>query len=293
MKEREEKLITAGLSIVSELPTGDDVGFIHTVLSQIGLPRRKIKERVFERASGGASLIIKAGEIWDGKKWHEQPIPYGPKPRVMLMDLFTYALRHKTRIIDLGGSVTSYLRRLGWTKQGGVRGPLTMFKNQAKALAVCHMTLGIAYGNRAETISGQPIKRFAAWLDDTGNQQTLWPAALELSEDFWDSLREYAVPMDMRAVHALSSSALALDIYTSLTHRLHRLNKPIFIPWKPLREQFGQEYKKPDDFKKEFIRKLHEVLAVYPEAKVERVKGGLRLCPSPPPIKKISVGYCG
>ena len=262
---------------------------MHAVLSQIGLPRRKTTERTFSRTSGGAALLVKAGELWNGTKFVDQPLPYGPKPRVMMADLFSYAIKHKTRVIDLDSSVTAYLRRLGWTNQGGPQGPLTLFRKQAQALAACQMTLGINYGGQAHTVAGQPIKRFSAWLVDREGQQTMWPASLELSADFWDSLCEFAVPLDMRAVHALSGSALALDLYTALAHRLHRLNKPLFLRWKPLKDQFGQEYRTTKNFKATVVHQLRSVLVAYPGARVEQVDGGLMLYPSPPPIRKTRV----
>jgi len=54
-----------------------------------------------------------------------------------------------------------------------------------------------------------------------------------------------------------------------------------------LREQFGQEYQGKDadkDFKKKFLIALRAVLAVYPQANVKQVTGGLMLKASPPPI---------
>lgn len=288
-KKNLDKLITDVLVIEAEAPTSDAVGYMHAVLSQVGLPRKKVERITFERTSGGASLLVEAGKLWNGREWVQQPIPYGPKPRVMLADLFTYALKHQTRVIDLGNSVTDYLRRLGWTKQGGAQGPLTLFRRQAQALSACRMSLGVSYNGQAHTVSGQPIKRFAAWLDDHGQQRTMWPAALELSADFWNSLKEFAVPLDMRAVRTLSGSALALDLYTWLAHRLHRLKKPVFIPWKPLREQFGQEYKTHKDFRREVLRQLSKVLAVYSGANVEQATGGLVLRPSPPPVPKVQI----
>jgi hypothetical protein len=258
--------------------------FMHAVLAQIGLPRSRVEGRRFERTSGGASLLVEAGEIWDGRKWVQQHVPYGPKPRVMMADLFTTAMRNQSRVIDLGESVTEYLRHLGWTKQGGPKGPLTLFKNQARALAVCRMTLGVSYGDRAHQISGQPIEGFDSWLDDQGKQRTLWPARVYLSEQFWKSLQTHAVPLDMRAVMALKSSALALDLYTWLAYRLHRLKKPLVLPWQLLKGQFGQEYKDDYDFKREVLRVLSPVLQVYPGAKLAEVQEGLELHPSRPPV---------
>lgn len=282
-----DRIIEASALIEGEPP--DDIGYMHAVLSQIGLPRSKFIGPRFERTSGRASLVIESGRLWDGRAWVEQDMPYGTKPRLMLCDLFTHALRHQTTTVPMGDSVSDYLERLGLTNQGGATGPLTLFRRQAQALAASRMSLGLADGGMATTISGQPIRRFSAWLDSHGKQRTLWPATLELSRDFFDSLRDHAVPLDMRAVRALASSALAIDLYTWLAHRLYRLRGPAVLHWKPLREQFGQEYKDPRDFKKEIQRVLPRVLAVYPDAKVSIVNGGLRVAPSKPPIPEVRV----
>lgn len=264
------------------------VSYVHAVLCQVGLPRSKVEGFSFERRQRGASLLVEAGKLWNGRTWVQQVVPYGPKPRVMLADLLTYAVRRRTRVIPLEHNVTRYLSRLGWTNQGGARGPLTAFRNQAQALAACTLSLGISYGMNAHTISGKPIQRFAAWLEDRDRQRVMWPAELELTTDFYESLLNHAVPLDTRAVHALAGSALSLDVYTWLAYRLHQLDKPLFLPWKPLREQFGQEYANPKDFKRAFLDAFRQVIDVYPAASTsQQVKGGLRLRPASAPIHPV------
>jgi hypothetical protein len=57
-----------------------------------------------------------------------------------------------------------------------------------------------------------------------------------------------------------------------LAQRLRRISEPGGIPigWEALKEQFGQDYRNLDDFRKEFKRALGEVALVYREAKIER-----------------------
>lgn len=78
-----------------------------------------------------------------------------------------------------------------------------------------------------------------------------------------------------------------------LSERLHRIGKrPVSVHWKNLREQFGQEYAGVDadkDFRKTFLPALKKVLAVYPEARVKPVTGGVLLMSSPPPVPYRSV----
>ena len=90
----------------------------------------------------------------------------------------------------------------------------------------------------------------------------------------------------------MSHSALALDIYSWLGRRLYTLAKSIKVTFPQLKEQFGQEYKgknAADDFQKEFVKITKQVLAVYPDAKVNQVTGGFVLNPSKPPISKITI----
>lgn len=62
--------------------------------------------------------------------------------------------------------------------------------------------------------------------------------------DFYDSLKEHAVPLRPEALAAIKHSSLAIDVYTWLAHRLCRVRKAdgARIYWTNLKEQFGQEY---------------------------------------------------
>jgi hypothetical protein len=60
---------------------GGDPQFLHAVLCQLGLPRNPTSSRTFERTSGRASLSLQAGRTFDGKKWNDEPLPSGTRPR--------------------------------------------------------------------------------------------------------------------------------------------------------------------------------------------------------------------
>jgi len=113
---------------------------------------------------------------------------------------------------------------------------------------------------------------------------------IELTPKFFASLTEFAVPLDPRALAALKHSALALDVYTWLAHRLLRVKRVTGerVTWKNLRDQFGQEYADPRNFKLKMVAALRSVPAVYPDARIELVLGGLILLPSRPPVPKIN-----
>ncbi|WP_342616470.1 replication protein RepA [Rhodoferax sp. GW822-FHT02A01] len=285
---RERKLMDASQQIAGQRPNGDDLAFMHTIMCQVGLPRSKVDGLQFERKSGNSALLVEAGKLWDGKQFIQQPIPYGTMPRLMMAWMNTYAVRHKTPEIPVGDSASDFLRMLGKQTNGGQRGTFTTFRKQVQAFSACRMTLGFNADGKAHTYDGKPIKHFEAWPHNTGEQRSLWPASVSFSEEYFKTLIEHAVPLDIRALHALKGSALALDVYAWLSERLHRISrKSLVLHWVSLRDQFAQEYqgKNADkDFKTAFLIALRAVMAVYPQAKVKQVTGGLLLLPSPPPI---------
>lgn len=275
-------LIDASARIMEAPPTGDDMAFNHGILCQVGLPRSKVNGTSFLRRSGDAWVHVQAGLLDEGSGPVEQPVPYGAMPRLALAWLSTYAVRHKTPEIHIGESAAEFLRLMGKDAQGARYKTL---RTQMHALAACRLQMGF----KGRTYSAQPVSQFDAWINDQeSDQRPLWPGTLCLSADFYNILMESPVPLDNRALDALSGSALALDIYCWLAHRLHRIEgRPVTLHWRSIREQFAQEYQGKDadkDFKKRFLPALHNVLMVYPDAKVKQVTGGLLLMPSPPPV---------
>jgi hypothetical protein len=218
-------------------------------------------------------------------------VAYGTTPRLVMVHLNSEAIRTQSRRVEIGDSTKQFLTALGMQPTGGERGGYTVFRKQMEALAACRLTIGMQTQGKVVTVDAKPIKRFEAWLQHDGSQATLWPGVLELSQDFYETLATHAVPLDYRAISALKHSALALDIYTWLAHRLCRIDKPqgVKLSWANIRDQFGQEYHASRDFKREFRDVLKQVCTVYPDARIESVPGGLILKPSPPPITKTSI----
>jgi hypothetical protein len=283
------RLAIAGDQIRQEPP--DRADFLHTVMCQVGLPRRRTEARTFERHSGHISILLEAGRLWNGTEWIEQPLPYGTTPRLVMVHLSSEAIRTRSRNVEIGDSIRQFLTMLGMPTTGGERGGYTIFRKQMEALAACRLMLGLQSDGKVVTMDAKPIKRFEAWLQHDSTQHTMWPGVLELSQDFYDTLLQHAVPLDYRALTALKHSALALDVYTWLAHRLCRVNKPsgVMLSWENLRDQFGQEYASSKDFKKEFRNVLRQVKVVYPDARIEEIHGGLNLYESRPPLNRTTI----
>ena len=267
-----------------------EIAWLHTVWAQVGLPRSRPRDaqgtdlKAFSRRSGGVALTIQAGLGFDGT---EHPIPYGAKPRLMLADICTSAVRSRSPIVDMGSSVREYLERLGLQVSAGATGSYTQFKRQAQALAACRMQLQVNYSDRRLVYKGDPIREFEAWTADAAGQQGgLWPGTLRLDQEFYDALAEFGLPINLEAYRSLSQSPMAMDAYTWLAHRLWRIDGWADVRWEALHRDYGQEYAALPSFKQKFSRAIKAAQAAYPDSidRIRSIPGGLRLLPARSPV---------
>jgi hypothetical protein len=266
----------------------DSVEYQHSLLCALTLPRSQQEGREYIRKYQGRSLKLEAGDLWNGKEWVSQPLPYGPKARLAFMHICSEAVKAQSPAVEMERSARAFMQRIGIGDYGRA---YRLFRKQMNALAACRLKLGYTKPDgKAVTTETKPIKHFEAWVTDDDNQPALWASCLQLSADFYEDLIKHAVPLSVNALRALSDSALALDYYGLFAYRLHALENPLFLSWHQLRDQIGQEYADPKDFKKKSLPMIKAALEVYPSAKVEQVTGGLMLKPSPPPIARQSVG---
>ncbi len=203
------------------------------------------------------------------------------------MHLNSEAVRRQSPIIPVEDSMTAFFRCLMGRTQDGRQ--TKMLKTQLSALSAATFRMGISQGDdRALQVNTQVVTAFGLWLNRDESQRVLWPSTLKLSQDYYESLNRFAVPLDERAIAALAHSAVALDIYCWLAQRLHRIpeGKPQFIPWTALQEQFGQGYAFIRQFRAFFLKLLRQVSAAYPEAKIEADGRGMYLWTSLPPVRK-------
>ena len=146
--------------------------------------------------------------------------------------------------------------------------------------------MGVVEEGRAVQVKTQFVSAFDLWFPKQADQRVLWPSTVRLSEEYFQSLGKHAVPLDHRAVAALASSSMALDVYVWLAQRLHRVptGQPQFITWAALYEQFGQGFARVRDFRRCFLHTLHQVQAAYPNARLSATEVGVSLEHSPPPV---------
>jgi Plasmid encoded RepA protein len=284
MKPNQRRRAITRTSFETQPATLDDLRHIHSVLAICGLPYKRlpIEVRDFERRQGNMALDVSAGSLRNDRGENiPQPLPFGPKARLILMHLCSQAVYNKSPTIDLNDTFTAFVRELGFNDSGGPRGALTAFKHQLNALAACTMKVSVwqpGVGVRTERIT--PIKSFELWLSDNMHQRALWPSSLTFSTDFYDSLRAHALPLNVRAIRAFASSARTLDAYYWLGYRMTRLKAPTAISWDALAAQFGEGYARQRDFKSGFLRDLADIKELFPKLPISATDHGLILKPA-------------
>jgi hypothetical protein len=266
------------------------LSFQHTVFCQTGLPYRNPGDdvRLWQRAQGAAFLEVQAGRAFDPsiRTTVEVGLPWGAKPRLILAHLNAEALRQDSPVIEVERSLSAFVKRIRGFDGGR---EIRFFKDQLSRLSSALIRLAYARGDdHAHQIETKIITAFDLWLHKDERQRVLWPSTIQLSLDYFTSLREHAVPLNEADLAALAHSALALDLYAWLAQRLHRINpnRPAFIQWAALKQQFGPDYGRMRDFRAKFRTTLRQVHCRYKAAKFEIDGYGMRLFNSPPPVTK-------
>ena len=200
--------------------------------------------------------------------------------------LNTVAVKTRSREVIMGNTVSDFIEALGKKNKDGRTRKAVL--DQLHRITNTHMQLSF-HEKQGDVIHKKLrnltiVRELDLWWKEKDPTTLLFPSMIEFTEDYFENLMEHAVPLDERAIYALSQNALALDIYAWLAQRLHRLNKPINVTWKALKDQFGG-YGRMDHFKLAFRRALKDVHSVYPQARIEEEQNKyFTLYKSPAPI---------
>ncbi len=255
------------------------IGFMAKAMVQATLPHKNPEKSEFVRRNGNYLLAMMAPSMIG--------LPYGSCPRLLITWLISEAVKTKCPTIELGNSLSEFMRSLGYIPSGGQNGTITNLRKQTRRLFSTSISC-ITSEKGNDVGKNFPIvdEYNLWWTPQKPEEAGLWKSTVTLSAGFYNEAIGSPVPVDMRAMRALSRSPMALDIYTWLTYRLSYLRQPTVIPWHLLRGQFGTELGRLDHFKEKFCEALRKVLTVYTAAKVEQQQPGLLLKPSRTHIPK-------
>src|SRR5215471_4341698 len=203
-----ERLIEVSTAIRMDPP--ERIDFLHTIQCQIGIPYKNPGDHVreWDRRQGNASLRIEAGSAIDPQtgEFVKLGLPYGEKPRLVLIHLASEAVRTGKPVVDVEGSMTAFGRSLGLETNGQ---QLKALKDQLARLASATVRMGIVEEGRALQVNTQIVAGFDLWFPKQPDQQVLWPSTVRLSAEYFQSLGRHAVPLDHRAIASLASSSMA------------------------------------------------------------------------------------
>ena len=284
-KKNLNSLIEQALAIeVEQAKEAGALGFMARALTQATMPHSKVPGNEFTRSNGAFILNMMAPS--------RVGLPYGSYPRLLMAWLTTEAMRTKERKLNLGHSLSEFMRELDLIPTGGRWGTIPRLKDQSERLfstaISCYYQNDSTHAHEGFMLTD----KYSLWWNPRNpDQDVLWRSTVTLSERFFNEVTTSAVPIDMRALKALKQSPLALDIYCWLTHRMSYLSKKTEIPWPALQVQFGSGYATDAqgvrDFKKAFLRQFKKVDMVYP-TKTSEGNYGLVLKPSPTHIPRLT-----
>src|SRR6202048_4781887 len=116
----QRRLLDTSTAIRTSPP--DRINFLHAVQCQCGIPYKNPGDGVLEwdRKQGHASLRIEAGSAIDPSTgdFRRLGLPYGEKPRLVLIHLATEAVRTTSPVVDVEESMTGFARSLGLATNG-------------------------------------------------------------------------------------------------------------------------------------------------------------------------------
>jgi hypothetical protein len=278
--------------VMSEPAAGEDLGFVYSGLAQTCLPhsRPATNQTIWRRQSGRFRLIVQPGVI-DATPISDdarQPsaeeqarmfvgVPYGTRARLIMIYLQTAGVRGPE--VPLGKNLSAFLRTLGLEVSGGPRGTIPAIKEQCLRISRANFVM------QYDDATGGSVHDARIVADMWPGRDDDWSGMVRLSAEFHDLLRRHPVPLDMRGVAELSGTCLGLDLFTLFTYRLPKLSKHTHLTWKALLAQCGAN-QTPKSLARSVREVLPDVIAVYPDAKVDVTPHGLTLHPSPPLVPR-------
>jgi len=242
-----------------------DVGYMARMMVMVSLPHSRVPGNEYTRTNGDYQLTILAPS--------HVGLPYGVKPRLILLWITTEAVRKQQRQLFLGCSLSDFMCALGLLRTGGARGDITGLKNQMRRLISSSISVTYNNGKNWALEHITPIQKANLfWAPANPDQLSLWESTITLSEGFYNEIVNHRIPIKMSTLKELRNSSFALDIYTWLSYKNYcsRPGSRIPIPWESLQLQLGAGYPRTAegkrDFKVKFCKALKKVAKEYPEA---------------------------
>lgn len=244
---------------------------------------------VWSRQNGNIGLLIQPG--FSKRKAGEKPVcfgyPYGSIARLILYWIVTETRRTGQQRLELGNSLSQFLRKVGLSPDGSTG-------KRSTAKAVHRQLVRLIYAKITfERFTEEGTNTSRQWLDmplakgghlwwdqdDTG-QENLLGSFIILNDDFFKAIMTNPVPVRMMTLLALRKSPLGLDLYAWATFESFKAQakkQGRFVAWKLLHEQFGTELGTVYNFAAKAKRELRKIMCNCPSIKLSFRQGGVQI----------------
>lgn len=234
----------------------------------------------------GFTLSIRQGWTTNSKTGKREPLGYpsGMIPRLLLFWITQEAVRKKTRRLEMGPSLNSFLLDVGLSPAtgGGRRSDAARLRLQMERLF--QAAISFEYRDEQTTQYRNMVVTDAAslwWDTRSPDQAALWGSYIELGERFFHAITQAPVPIDVRVIRALKGSPMDLDLLALtvyLTFAYRETGK--FVSWHELSDILGANYKSPHNLAKKAKRSLKRIAAFYSPTPFEDAWGGFQILPN-------------
>jgi hypothetical protein len=273
-----EKILRAS-SEISDFPDKKELCFVARSFINATLPHKDPGEiPLWSRSSNNVTLSIKPDWKIDKQTGESKcvGVPYGTIPRLILFWITTEAVRKKSRRIELGHNLSSFMKELGLSPTGGRWGTINRLKEQMMRLFRAKISFDYHLSSKDHQehlwMDMQVSTKGEFWWSyHQPDQSTVWTSWIELDENFYEAICSSPVPIDMRILRAIKNSPLALDLYTWISYRsfFSTQNRTLyFISWESLSKQLGTDYSDMKDFKKNIKNTSKKILSLSPNVRV-------------------------
>jgi hypothetical protein len=262
----------AGLEVDGER----NIGFAPGLVAQVSLPYRNPGDIPrWERTNGLINLTMSPGTFTEQGRNGGTKVTkyaYGMTPRHAFVWLATEAIRTNSPHIELGRNLGDFLKKIGKDDSGK-----SYRDTSTQLLALFTATMSVeAVHSSADTFAVSGANFVVAkshrlyWSkNETLGRDGLFNSEVTLSADFFQSIMDSPVPIDLDAVKALGRSPMRVDMYVWLTWRMSTLSRVTKIRWTDLAMQFGAQYGRTRGFREKFRDEIVHVQRIYPDLRVD------------------------
>ncbi len=239
----------------------------HRTLCGLALPLRVPKAGFWSREVGEARIAM--GTDAPAVVGETSPLPAGRLARLLLLHVFTAALRGGSTAAYIGPDAAAAAASLGLEAT-----PLRLreLSEQVERLVAARLQVAVQQGASLAVLDA---RRSGGRVG-----QSAWCPVLHLTERFFASLQQDAVTLDRNVVTALAGSASALDAYAwvAATQPKATADRSVSVPWAELRQRFGQSRAiDAAAFRTVFAESLAAVRAAFPSAGITVSQDGVEL----------------